>query len=73
MYVKGVEKDSKYTIRAHNIFAHNILNIQPIFNLKMKETIHIISLSSQSAKKMGSKIYSLAQCSLTVNECDWHI
>ena len=23
MYVKGVERDAKYTIRAHNIFAHN--------------------------------------------------
>ena len=22
---------------------------------------------------MGTKIYSLTQCSLTVNECDWHI
>ena len=23
MYVKGVERDAKYTIRVHNIFAHN--------------------------------------------------
>ena len=29
-----VEKDSKYTIRTHEIFAYNFLNIQPIFNLK---------------------------------------
>ena len=21
----------------------------------------------------GTKVYSLTQCSLTVNECDWHI
>ena len=34
MYVEGVERDSKYIIRAHNIFTHNSLNIQPIFNLK---------------------------------------
>ena len=34
MYGKGVKRDSKYTIRAHNIFAHNFLNIQPIFNPK---------------------------------------
>ena len=33
-YVKGVKRDSKYTIRAHDIFAYNFLNIQPIFNLK---------------------------------------
>ena len=34
MYVKSVERDSKYTIRAHNLLAHNFLNIQPIFNSK---------------------------------------
>ena len=34
MYVKGVERDSKYTIRVHNIFAHKFLNIQLIFNQK---------------------------------------
>ena len=34
MYVKGVQRDSKYTIRAHNIFVHNFVNIQLIFNLK---------------------------------------
>ena len=33
-YVEGVKRDSKYTIRAHNIFAYNFLNIQPIFNPK---------------------------------------
>ena len=32
--VEGVEIDSKYTIRAHDIFAYNFLNIQLIFNLK---------------------------------------
>ena len=32
MYVEGVKRDSKYTIMAHNIFAHNFLNIQLIFN-----------------------------------------
>ena len=35
MYVEGVERDSKYTVRAHNDFTHNFLNIQPIFNLKI--------------------------------------
>ena len=34
MYVEGVKRESKYTIRAHDIFAYNFLNIQPIFNLK---------------------------------------
>ena len=34
MYVKGVKRDSKYTMTAHNIFAHNFLSIQTIFNLK---------------------------------------
>ena len=34
MYVEGVERDSKYSIGAHNIFAHNFLNIQPISNPK---------------------------------------
>ena len=30
--VGGVERDSKYTIRVHDIFAYNFLNIQLIFN-----------------------------------------
>ena len=30
--VRAVERDSKYTIRAHDIFAYNFLNIQLIFN-----------------------------------------
>ena len=34
MYVKGVEGDTKYTVRAHNSFPHNFLNIQLVFNLK---------------------------------------
>ena len=34
MYVKGVKRDSKYTIRAHHIFGYNFLNIKSIFNLK---------------------------------------
>ena len=34
MYVKGVKRHSKYAVRAHNIFAHNFLNILPIFNPK---------------------------------------
>ena len=28
MYVKGVERQSKHATRAHNVFAHNFLNIQ---------------------------------------------
>ena len=34
MYVEGVERHSKYVVGAHNIFAHNFLNIQLIFNPK---------------------------------------
>ena len=34
MYVEGVKRDSKYTIGDHNIFAHNFINIQLIFNPK---------------------------------------
>ena len=29
--------------------------------------------SRANQQKAGTKIYSLSQCSLTVNECDWHI
>ena len=29
--------------------------------------------SRANQQKTGTKIYSLTQCSLTVNECDWHI
>ena len=34
MYVKGVKRSSKHTVRAHGIFTYNFLNIPPIFNLK---------------------------------------
>ena len=34
MYLEGVIRESKYTIRAHDIFAYNFLNIQLIFNPK---------------------------------------
>ena len=34
MYAEGVKRRSKYTIRAHDIFAYNFLNLQPILNLK---------------------------------------
>ena len=34
MYVKGVKRHSKYAVKAHNIFTHNFLNIQLIFNLE---------------------------------------
>ena len=29
--------------------------------------------SRANQQKAGTKIYSLTQCCLTVNECDWHI
>ena len=29
--------------------------------------------SRANQQKAGTKIYSLTQCNLTVNECDWHI
>ena len=32
MYVECVKRHSKYAVRDHNIFAHNFLNIQLIFN-----------------------------------------
>ena len=41
MYVKGVKRDSKYTIRAHDIFAYNFLNIQLIFNPKSFEKLRL--------------------------------
>ena len=31
-YAEGVKRDSKYTIRTHDIFAYNFINIQLIFN-----------------------------------------
>ena len=34
MYVESVKRHSKYAVRAHNIFVHNFLNVQPIFNPK---------------------------------------
>ena len=42
MYVKGVKRHSKYAVRAHSIFAHNFLNIQPIFNPKMSKGLKAI-------------------------------
>ena len=32
MYAEGVKRDSKYTISDHNMFDHNFLNFQLIFN-----------------------------------------
>ena len=32
---------------------------------------YYFSLANQ--QKAGTKIYSLTQCSITVNECGWHI
>ena len=34
MYAEGVKRDSKYTISDHNMFDHNFLNFQLIFNPK---------------------------------------
>ena len=45
------------------------LSMAPDFT---KETIHFISFQPIS-EKAGTKIYSLTQCSLSVNECDWYI
>ena len=50
----------------------NILDVKPDAMPATKETIHIISFQPIS-KKVGTKIYPLTQCSLSVNECDWHI
>ena len=38
---------------------------------KERTNSHYFSRANQ--QKAGTKIYSLTQCSLTVNECDWHI
>ena len=38
----------------------------------MRKRQHILFLSNQSTNT-DTKIYSLTQCSLTVNECNWHI
>ena len=40
--------------------------------LTAKETIHIISFEPINEIRT-TKIYSLTQCCLTVNGCDWHI
>ena len=40
------------------------------FELQRKKQF-ILFLSN--SKNLGTKMYSLTQCSLTVNECDWHI
>ena len=34
LYLKWPLAPPKYVVRAHNIFTHNFLNIQPIFNPK---------------------------------------
>ena len=39
-------------------------------NMSLRKRQSILFLSSQSAKSMHR---NLTQCSLTVNECDWHI
>ena len=37
------------------------------------ERNNLYYFSCANQQKAGTKIYSLTQCSLTVNECDWHI
>ena len=34
LYIKWALAPPKHAVRAHNIFTHNFLNIQPIFNPK---------------------------------------
>ena len=34
LYIKWPPAPPKYAVRAHSIFTHNFLNIQPIFNQK---------------------------------------
>ena len=37
------------------------------------ERNNLYHFSRANQQKAGTKIYSLTQCSLTVNGCDWHI
>ena len=49
--------------------------LSPLFWLPEKcyERNNSYYFSRANQQKAGTKIYSLTQCSLTVNECDWHI
>ena len=40
---------------------------------KLFERNNSCYFSRTNQQKAGTNIYSLTQCSLTVNECDWHI
>ena len=42
-----------------------------IWNSVEKYNAYYFSIANQ--QKAGTKIYSLTQCNLRVNECDWHI
>ena len=54
-----------------------------MLTVALLNTAHIITarhernnlyyFSRANQQKAGTKIYTLTQCSLTVNECDWHI
>ena len=43
------------------------------FELLLKRLISQYYFTPANQQKKGTQIYSLTQCSLTVNECDWHI
>ena len=47
---EGVKRDSKYTIRGHNIFDHNFHNIQLIFNLQNVLESWDLGLSNHTIK-----------------------
>ena len=65
MHVEGVKRHSKYAVRAHNIFAHNFLNIELIFNPKKVLESRDLGLSNHTIKcfvcrsmSKGSKVIS---------------
>ena len=41
LYIKWPLAPPKYATRAHNIFTHNFLNIQPIFNLNIQPIFNV--------------------------------
>ena len=49
------------------------LKVQPEFTVQSTIRNNSYYFSRANQQKGGIKIYSLTQCSLTVNECDWHI
>ena len=54
-----------------SVNAYCFENEQKFFLILERNNSYYFSRANQ--QKAGTKIYSLTQCSLTVNKCDWHI